>query len=1172
MLPRYLASVVYPKIAQTQRDSDVKRLLMIYRSILITFSLSLFVGMVEVLTGFTSVQLPNLLFLLCYLTSLILCRQKKYLAARNLFILALNSDLFISNHLLGKDAGLYLFMFPVVAGTFFLFDKKEWKQLLFYAFIPVVLMTASIITEWNLPHLAENPPSKFEFHYILSLILSISTTLYLTKYYTDRYQESKEISRKKTAQLQTLVENISHEIWMIDRNYQLVEFNTAFEQTLFKQFNIAIHKGDDIRSILEKISNNSTYQPSIEPYERALRGETTDIAEAIAYGGEISYKEIRFKPFFLNERIEGIVITSNDVTEKTRQEQTLRQNLEEKNALAVVAKSIQHGIVITDAGMNIEWCNPYFESQTGYQLEKIREQDASGLLNGSLTHTPAIQHFNYETLQGKSANTEIILYKKNGDPFWTQINSSPVYNEQQEHVKNILIYIDISARKQSEEQQQLLLSHAQSLNKQLASRDLELQRNIRLLNKQSWDLQVSQQALEKNQTTLQSTNSALTRKAQQLEQSNSLLTVKMRELEDARMSLQNKAAQLEQASKYKSEFLANMSHELRTPLNSIIILSRLLSENKEANLSRKQLEFASVVHKSGTDLLNLINDILDLSKIEAGRIEIEKSDVHSAAICEEVITTIQQQAHEKKIIFNYQADTEEHCMINTDQFRLSQILKNLLSNAIKFTPEGGAVTLSVSRTGDHRLAFSVIDTGIGIPAAKQRLIFESFRQVDGSISRRYGGTGLGLSISKELTHLLGGEITVSSQEGHGSTFTVTFPVAVQPSAYPSEPGKTLLIVEDDEIFADILERKAMEEGFKTEICYRGDTAYMRICQIQPAAILLDMNIPGIDGWSLLKKISQNPEISQIPVHVVSSSKTMKGVDPNSIVSWIEKPVSKEQLTSIFTALKINLRQEKKVLLIEDSPEQGLLVRQILQRQGIECDLAETGTDGSRKLKSENYDCIILDLNLPDSDGMNLLKVFKEEPSYSPIPVIVYSSRELNSAEKNFLKDYASAYINKSTQAVEALMEETTLFLQSINEQKNRRAIFSNLPKAEGLIGKKILVVDDDHRNRYALSSMLEIYGLEIETAESGEKAIDYLSHHPETDMILMDVMMPGMDGYQATREIRKTEQLKNIPIIAVTAKAMKGDREICLSSGMNEHITKPVDGPSLIRLLNNFFQ
>lgn len=1171
MLPRYLASIVYPKVFQSQPDSDVKRLLMIYRSILITFSLSLFVGTVELLSGFALVHIPNLLFLTCYLTSLLLCRKRKYIAARNLFILALNSDLFISNHLLGKDAGLYLFMFPVVAGTFFLFDKKEWKQLLFFAFIPVVLMTTSIITEWDLPHLVDNPPSKFEFHYILSLILSISTTLYLTKYYTDRYQESKEINRKQTAQLQTLVENISHEIWMVDRSYKLVEFNSAFEQTLSTAFNISIQKGDDIRLILETIRKNSSYQASIEPYERAMQGETMDIAEAIAYGEEIRHKEIRFKPFLINNQIEGIVVTSNDVTEKTRQEHALQQNLEEKNALAVVAKSIRHGIVITDSSMHIEWCNPYFESQTGHPLEKIRNRDASGLLNGNLTHTAAIERFNHQTLQGKSASTEIILYKNNGEPFWTQINSSPVYNEHQEHTKNILIYIDISARKQSEEQQQLLLSHAQSLNKQLANRDLELQKNIRLLNKQSWDLQVSQLALKKNQTTLQTTNSALIRKADQLEQSNSLLTVKMRELEDARMALQNKAEQLEQASKYKSEFLANMSHELRTPLNSIIILSRLLSENKEMNLSRKQLEFASVVHKSGTDLLNLINDILDLSKIEAGRIEIEKCDVHSSVICEEVITSIQQQAHEKKIIFNYQADEQEHCLINTDQFRLSQILKNLLSNAIKFTPEGGMVTLTVARTADHRLAFSVVDTGIGIPAAKQRLIFESFRQVDGSISRRYGGTGLGLSISKELTHLLGGEITVTSQEGHGSTFTVIFPVAVP--TFPSELGKTLLIVEDDEIFAGILEKKALEEGFKAEICHRGDTAYMRICQSRPAAILLDMNIPGIDGWNLLRKIRQNPDTAQTPVHVVSSSKTMHGVDSKSIVSWIEKPVNKEQLANIFKELKINLRQEKKVLLIEDSPEQGLLVRQILQRQGIECDIAETGMDGRQMLKSDNYDCIILDLNLPDSDGMNLLKSFKEEPSHSPIPVIVYSSRELNSTEKNFLKDYASAYINKSTQAVEDLMEETTLFLQSINDQKNRRTIFSKLPKAaEGLIGKKILVVDDDHRNRYAISSMLEIYGLEIETAESGEKAIDYLSHHPETDMILMDVMMPGMDGYQATREIRKTEQLKNIPIIAVTAKAMKGDREICLSSGMNEHITKPVDAPSLIRLLNNFFQ
>lgn len=1143
---------------------------MIYRAMIVTFFLSFIFTLIEGFSGLMPLQTPNLLFLACYITSITLFHIKKFTISRDIFAITLNIDLFLTNYLIGKEAGIYLFFIPVAAGSFFLFKPTEKRHLLFYGLMPVALMILSIISENNYHPGTNDINPNSSIHYVLSMLFSSLTTIYLTKYYTNIYLESKEVNYKQTIRLHNLVENISDDVWMIDRNYHLLEFNSSFEKNMKEAFNLQVKTGDNYKEILLGISNSNISKQQLANYERAFNGETFGVSFELEIGNEIRYKELRYKPVIINGQTESIVVSATDITERTNYEKSLKKSLEEKKTLAVAAKSIEHGIVITDHQASTEWCNAYHEKLTGFPLQALLHSSTFEPITGPLTNKSALQYFLSKTESGKSASIETILYKKNGTPFWCLLNASPVFNEQEVHINNVFIFIDITERKRSEEHQQLLLSHAQKLNKQLASRDIELQKNIRLLNKQSWDLQVSQQKLEKNQHDLVNANKALTQKANLLEKTNTLAQQKMQELEETRSTLILKAEQLEQASKYKSEFLANMSHELRTPLNSIIILSRILSENKDQNLTRKQLEFASVVHKSGTDLLNLINDILDLSKIEAGRIEIEKTVFSSSEICNEVISSIKQQVLEKGLIINYDPISECHRTVYTDSLRLSQILKNLLSNAIKFTPTGGTISLNVLQTSQGTISFEVSDTGIGIPLEKQHLIFESFQQVDGSISRRFGGTGLGLSITKELTRLLNGTITLKSEEGKGSTFTLTLPADV-PNL--SGTSKTVVIIEDDPVYARILENTALKEGYRAEVCNRGDTGYMRICQIKPDAILLDMNLPGIDGWNLLKRIQQNPEISRIPVHVVSSSKSPIKTNDSSFVSWIEKPATTNQIKDLFRSLQIDQTTDKKVLVIEDSPEQGMIIRQLLKNQNIECDIAETGHDGTNKLQNKNYDCIILDLNLPDSDGLSLLKTFKENPTFSAIPVIVYSARTLSQDEKKLLKDYASAYINKSTQALSDLMEETTLFLQSILEQKNRKTSVSQLPSPQpGINGKKILLVDDDQRNIYALASLLELYGLQIQTAESGEKAIDFLSKNPDTDLVLMDVMMPGMDGYQTTKEIRNNTMLRDIPIIAVTAKAMKGDRETCLSNGMNEYITKPIDGPSLIKIINNYFQ
>lgn len=714
-------------------------------------------------------------------------------------------------------------------------------------------------------------------------------------------------------------------------------------------------------------------------------------------------------------------------------------------------------------------------------------------------------------------------------------------------------------------------------------------------------LQASEEELKIQQEELQQTNAELEEKAQQLEEKNIAIN-------QAKEAVSLKAEELEASSRFKSEFLANMSHELRTPLNSILILARILKENKASNLTEDQIKYAGVIHNSGADLLNLINDILDLSKIEAGKVELQHEAVSPTEICRNMELLFSEIANTKNIQFKTDISPAAPSMFYSDGHRVSQIIKNLLSNAFKFTPQHGAIELNVElvpatkllyskslmNTRDDVLAFTISDTGIGIPEEKQQLIFEAFQQADGSTSRKYGGTGLGLSISKELAAMLGGEIQLSSVPGSGSKFTLYLPasaitdVAVpnngpssqksneQPaeSAFSSEPHN-LLIVEDDVIFAKILENYAHGKGYTTLLAHDGETALSIAKTQNPHAIILDIFMQDMDGWAVLKKLKADPLTKHIPVHMMSSGDngTLQAEEGGAI-GFLKKPVERASLNHAFELLEhAQLHNFRSVLIVEDQELQSDILKAHLSSQGIEVSQAFDGKQALNILETQHFDCIILDLNLPDISGMELLDKIKSKPAFEHIPVVINTAMELNERMMTEIMRYSEAMVLKSNKSNDRLLDEVSLFINKLQTghavpqtpETIRPVTATNQEKA--LQGKTILITDDDMRNIFALSSALDAQDMKVVIANNGREAIEKLALTPEIDLVLMDIMMPEMDGYEAIRQIRNDEKHVNIPIIALTAKAMKEDRQRCIDAGANDYIAKPVDIDKLLALI-----
>jgi signal transduction histidine kinase/CheY-like chemotaxis protein/CHASE3 domain sensor protein len=759
---------------------------------------------------------------------------------------------------------------------------------------------------------------------------------------------------------------------------------------------------------------------------------------------------------------------------------------------------------------------------------------------------------------------------------------------------------------------QAAVEETQQLNEELQVQQEELRTANEELGEQSRVLTESQTHLEHQQAELEQTNAQLAEQAEALDRKNEALN-------EAQKTLQERADELQRASRYKSEFLANMSHELRTPLNSSLILAKLLSENKPGNLNPEQLKFAQTIYSAGNDLLNLINDILDLSKVEAGRLELQPQFVSVQRLVESLKRTFEPMAGEKKLAFEVKVEADAPTSMVTDNLRVEQVLKNLLSNAIKFTERGG-VSVLVQRRPDDRVAFAVKDSGIGIPEGQQDIIFEAFRQADGTINRRYGGTGLGLSISRELARLLGGSITVESAAGQGSTFTLTLPTkwtdvpeaaspppapvpaaaaavaaVALPAALPApaqdrtpapepgpvfaddradlgrEKGRVLLVVEDDPDFASVLYGLAHEMRYRCLVAHTAAQALELATAFLPNAILLDVRLPDGSGLAVLQFLKDDTRTRHIPVHIVAGEDYSEIALHMGAIGFAVKPTTREELQDVFRRLEEKgAKKVKRVLVVEDDARQRDSVVHLIEDDDIEIAAVEDGAKALALLKETVYDCMIIDLKLPDMDGSELLERMTTEDICSFPPVIVYTGRNLTREEEARLNRYSRSIIIKGARSPERLLDEVTLFLHTVESRLSheRQTMLRTARNREKVFeGRKVLLVDDDVRNIFALTSALEQKGLVVEIGRNGFEALAKLAEVPDIDLVLMDVMMPGMDGLEATRRIRANPKLAQLPVIAVTAKAMKDDQEQCRRAGANDYVAKPIDLDRLFSLM-----
>ncbi|MFT3824819.1 MAG: response regulator [Chitinophagaceae bacterium] len=754
---------------------------------------------------------------------------------------------------------------------------------------------------------------------------------------------------------------------------------------------------------------------------------------------------------------------------------------------------------------------------------------------------------------------------------------------------------------------QELLEETQSQAEELQAQHNELENINEELEMQAQKLQASEEELKVQQEELVEANVELEERARLLEERN-------QEVFEQNIDIQKKAEELALSTKYKSEFLANMSHELRTPLNSILLLSRLMSENNQDNLNEEQIEYAKVIFSSGKGLLTLIDEILDLSKIEAGKMDLQYGTVTVAEVANDMISMFQPVANEKQVKFSVEVSAEVPATIETDKLRLEQIVRNLISNALKFTSKGYVrMDVHTQENDSAFIVFLIKDTGIGIAHEKQHLIFEAFQQEDGSTRRKYGGTGLGLSISRELTKLLGGEIKLKSEPGEGSEFSVIIPVSqaqkkeiavpeqpavvvpaqpvlpkrdtakryiapVIPESIPddrdkiSEDDKVILIVEDDVNFAKALLEFTHKKDYKGVVTVRGDEALLLARRYMPVGILLDIELPVKDGWEVMEELKGDPGTKHIPVHIMSSHEVKYKSLSEGAIDFINKPAAFDKIDDIFHKLEYVLNHNpRKVLIVEENTRHAKALAYFLETFNVNTEIKNNVNEGITALRNKEVNCVILDMGIPDHKSYETLEEVKKTTGLENIPIIIFTGKSLSKSEELRIKQYADSIVIKTAHSYQRILDEVTLFLHLVEAGKTPVAPprqYRTLGAMQDVLkGKTVLVADDDVRNIYSLSRALENFEMTVISAVDGKEALKQLEAHPETHVVLMDMMMPEMDGYETTKIIKNMPKYRNLPVIAVTAKAMTGDREKCISAGASDYITKPVDIDQLLSLL-----
>ena len=825
-----------------------------------------------------------------------------------------------------------------------------------------------------------------------------------------------------------------------------------------------------------------------------------------------------------------------------------------------------------------------------------------------LTATNETNFISYATGETKPANIAVIpIFHDNEVKGVIELGSINAYSELQlTFLKNISTGVGVAIHSAQNRKRLVELSEeTKVLADELQKQHSELQNLNTELEANSQKLQTSEEELRVQQEELQLANRALEERSRLLEERNQMILERNQEI-------QKKSADLEVTTKYKTEFMANMSHELRTPLNSILLLSRYLSDNNEKNLTADQIESAEVILNAGNGLLNLIDEILDLSKIEAGKMELEYSDVTVEEILVDLRSLFSPVAREKGLALKFDIDKGTPEKLETDKTKLLQILKNLISNGLKFTSVGGlSLTISTNKDQPDFFEFSVKDSGIGIAEDKQHLVFEAFQQADGSTKRKYGGTGLGLSISKELAKLLEGEIILNSTPGKGSEFILRIPSSKQelkntdhepihesitpknnlpevvkkrfitsliPQDIPDdrdniiEGDKVILIVEDDTAFANILLKFSRKNGYKVIIAVRGDAGIELARTYHPLAILLDIELPIKDGWEVMEELKSFRETRHIPVHIMSSLEVKKESLLKGAVDFISKPVVLEQIKLMFKKLEEALiKSPKKVLIIEENQQHAKALAYFLETYKVSSKVCSELSETITELNKSEVDCVILDLGINDAKAYETMEKIKQSPGLENLPIIIFTGKNLSASEESKIRQYADSIVVKTAHSYQRILDEVALFLHIIENTSgasNEISIAGKLGSlSEILKDKTVLIADDDVRNIFSMTKSLEKYRMKVISATDGVEALEKLEQHPEISIVLMDIMMPEMDGYESIARIRSQPRLKNLPIIAVTAKTMVGDRQKCIEAGASDYISKPVDFDQLISLL-----